>query len=85
MRAQTLPWIDCEVRKLMRAKSYYRTKARKSKKVEDWEQYRKLRNQVTWELKNAKLLYFEKLSEQSSRNPRKVWKELNKLCTRAWW
>ncbi len=54
----------------MIARSYYRTKARKSKKVEDWEQYRKLRNQVTWELKNAKLQYFEKLSEQSSRNPR---------------
>ena len=77
VRAKTLPWIDSDVRRLIKARTYYRTKAKKSMKVEDWEQYRKLRNQVTWRLKKAKLEYFGSLSQQSSRNPRKVWKEMN--------
>ena len=76
VRAKTLPWIDSDVRRLMKARTYYRTKAKKSMRVEDWEQYRKLTNQVTWRLKKAKLEYFGSLSQQSSRNPRKVWKEL---------
>ena len=79
LRAKTLPWIDSDVRRLIKARTYYRTKAKKSMKVEDWEQYRKLRNQVTWRLKKAKLKYFGSLSQQSSRNPRKVWMELNRI------
>ena len=63
VRAKTLPWIDSDVRRLMKARTYYRTKAKKSMKVEDWEQYRKLRNQVTWRLKKAKLKYFGSLSQ----------------------
>ena len=82
VRAKTLPWIGKEVRKLMKARTYYCTKAKKSKKVEDWEQYRRLRNRVTWELKKAKLQYFDDLSHQASGNPKKLWKELN--TSRTW-
>ena len=83
VRAKTLPWIGKEVRKLMKARTYYCTKAKKSKKVEDWEQYRRLRNRVTWELKKAKLQYFDDLSHQASGNPKKLWKELNRVLGRG--
>ena len=63
----------------MRARSYYCTKAKKSKKVEDWDKYKRLRNHVTQRLRKAKLQYFEGLSEQSGRNPRKAWKEVSRL------
>ena len=76
MREKTLPWIGNDVRRLMRARNYHRTKARNSKRAEDWMQYRKLRNLVTWELKKAKLEY---LSRQSTK---KVWKELNRVLGR---
>jgi len=44
--------------------------------------YRRLRNHVTARLRMAKLLYFESLSEESRRNPRKLWNGLNKALGR---
>ena len=79
VREKTLPWIGNDVRRLMRARNYHRTKARNSKRAEDWMQYRKLRNLVTWELKKAKLKYFESVSRQSTK---KLWKELNRVLGR---
>ena len=79
MRRKTLPWITQEIRALMRVKSYFLTKARKSKKTEDWDKFRKLRNQVTWSIRKAKQQHFERLSNQVADNTRKVWRELNRL------
>lgn len=69
----------------MRTRNYYCTKAKKSGNQEDWNQYRRLRNLVTWELncKKAKLQYFEKVSEKSARNSREMWKELNRVLGRG--
>ena len=83
VRAKTLPWIGSDVRALMRARNYYCTKAKKSNNVDDWNLYRKLRNRITREVKRAEIQYFEKLSEQSSGNPRKMWKELNRVLGRG--
>ena len=83
VRAQSLPWIGRSVRKLMRARNYYCTKAKKSRNQDDWKQYRKLRNLVTWELKKAKTQFFERMSDHSFRNPRKMWKELNRVLGRG--
>ena len=80
IKGKTLPWIGSDVRILMRARNYYCAKAKKTKKEEDWKQYRKLKNRVTWELKRSKLQYFEALSEQSSGNHGK---ELNKILGRG--
>jgi len=44
--------------------------------------YRRLRNHVITRLRMAKLLYFESLSEESRRNPRKLWNWLNKALGR---
>ena len=44
VRSKSLPWINHDIRALMRARSYYATMARKSKEAEDWEQYRRMRN-----------------------------------------
>ena len=79
VRRKTLPWITQEIRALMRVKSYFLTKARKSKKTEDWDKFRKLRNQVTWSIRKAKQQHFERLSNQAAGNNRKVWRELNRL------
>ena len=63
----------------MRARSYFSTKAKKSRKVEDWEKYKKVRNLVTQRIRKAKIQFFEKLSEQSKGNPKKAWREVNRL------
>ena len=51
----------------MRARSNCCAMAKKSKKADDWMKYRRLRNQVVWELKKAKLQYFKKMSGLSSK------------------
>jgi len=79
VRRKSLPWITQEVRAMMRARSYFCTKAKRGRKVEDWEQYKRLRNRVTQTLKKEKLRYFESLIEQSAKNPKKAWKEVNRL------
>ena len=78
-RVRTLPWLTQEVCALMRARSHYCTKAKKSGNVEDWEQYKRLRNQVTQGLRKEKLHYFEGLIKQSARNRSKTWKKVNRL------
>ena len=47
------------------------------KKTEDWDNFRRLRNQVTWCIRKAKQQHFQRLSNQAVGNPRKVWRELN--------
>jgi len=79
-RAKTLPWISQNAKKLIRARNYYHTMAKKSRNSNDWEQYWKLRNLVTSEMRKAKLQFFENLSNQT---PRKVWKVLNRTLGRG--
>ena len=43
---------------LMRAQSYHLTKAKKSKRMEDWVRFKSVRNQLKQSLKRAKLKYF---------------------------
>ncbi len=82
VKSNALPWIDRDIRVLMRVRNYLHTKAKASKRSEDWERYRNVRNQVTSKMRRAKLQHFEVLSEQSKSNPRKLWKELNKVLGR---
>ena len=41
--------------------------------------FKNLRNMVTKEMTTAKLRYFERVSNEAKRNPKKVWKELDRL------
>ena len=36
VKKKTRPWITSDIRALMRARNYFGTKAKKSKKAEDW-------------------------------------------------
>ena len=60
----------------MRARNNCCAMAKKSKKVDDWMKYRRLRNQVVCEMKKSKSQYFEKMSGLSSK---KAWRELNQV------
>ena len=49
--------------------NYHCTKAKRTKETKDWEQYRRLRNLVTIEMRRSKLQYFEAVSEKAAKNP----------------
>lgn len=63
----------------MRVRNYYGTKAKNGKRPEDWEMYQRLRNEVTSMVRQARVNVFEKLSAGVARNPRKMWREMNKI------
>ena len=79
VRDKSMPWISREIRMLMRKRSYQCTKAKKSKKAEDWARYKTLRNEVTTKLRQAKLSYFTELSNKPPTFCKKVWTEVNRL------
>ena len=64
VRNKSLPWINREIRVMMKARTYYLTKARKSGKVEDWVKFKSIRNPLKIRMRKAKLEYFKQLSEQ---------------------
>lgn len=79
VRDSSLPWIDQKLRKLIHVRNYYSTKAKRGKKAEDWEKYWRLRNDVTCMVRQARVKFFEKLGVEAAKNPRKMWRELEKI------
>ena len=72
VRKESLPWISREIRAAMRARNYHCTKAKRTRKAEDWEKYRLLRNRVTMMIRKSKLQHFEEVSERATKNPGKA-------------
>jgi hypothetical protein len=54
-------------------------KARKTKKVEDWNAYKRLRNKCNNKLKLAKSTFQRNLLNENVTNPRKFWKVIKKI------
>jgi len=49
------------------------------KPPEKWPTYRKLRNQVTKEIRDAIRDYYRQLIDENIGNPKKMWKAINKV------
>ena len=73
------PWITHEIVKLMYRRDHVKQKAVKSKCQTKWNEYRKLRNQVTMQIRTEKNKYYLQQSNQCANNPKSVWKFLNKV------
>ncbi len=80
VRPDSIPWITVEVRRLMRARNYYRNKHRKTGDPMDWERFKKLRNLVKRQLRAAKASHFKEVCNDV--RPQRLWKELNKVLGR---
>ena len=68
---RNLPWINIELTKSMRARNLAYRKAKRGNNPNDWNAYKKKRNQVANELKHAKKKYFKSLNPL---NPKSFWK-----------
>ena len=78
LRRQTLPWMSGALRHKMNRRYKALQKAKKERNNEGlWKEYRKLRNEVTAELRRAKSTYFAELANGKKINTRKYWKILN--------
>lgn len=55
----------------------------KAKNQCDWKCFRNLRKKVKKELKVSKVLYFEQICHDAAHQPRKMWREVNKVLGRG--
>ena len=76
-KQESLRWLSNETGHLMASWNYYLKEFRKAKAEADWENYRRLRNSIKQRLKEVKRAYFAMVCSKYSRQPKKVWKELN--------
>ena len=71
-RKHSLEWIDEEIRQMMRARNYFRTKFRKTGNQEDWMNYKNLKKRVINLTRKAKAEYFTNLVKTIGAHPGKA-------------
>ena len=75
-----MAWITNSIKRLINTRDKLKRKAIITKlETDSWSNYKKVRNQVNIELRNAKKNYYSsKLADQKC-NPKKAWKSINNL------
>ena len=74
IKGKSCPWMHHDLRKIMTDWDRLLTKARKTKNIQDWNMYKRLRNKCNNQLKSAKSSFQRNLLEQNTTNPKKFWK-----------
>ncbi|CAB3983501.1 Hypothetical predicted protein [Paramuricea clavata] len=72
VRGKPCPWINSDIRKTMSSRDCMLRKARRTKKVEHWNLYKKLQNACNNKMRFAKSTYHNDLLETAS-SPKKFW------------
>ena len=73
VRGKPCPWLNSDIRKSMISRDRMLRKARRTKKEEHWNLYRKLINTCNNKLRYAKSTFQKELVEENATNPRKFW------------
>ena len=68
VRQNDLPWINNNIRKLIRKRDRIRRKAKKNKNEHSWAKFRAVRNKVVNVLRNAKAEYYKKFCDKLKEN-----------------
>ena len=82
VRAMKSPSITPHLKKRMHAHNILKLKAVRSKNVNDWLKFKKCRNAVNNEIKQAKEQYYKNALKGNERDPRKAWQIINELTSR---
>ena len=73
------PWMTEEIIVLIRSRNCQKARAIVSKNEDDWNVFRRLRNQITMKIRKAKAAFITKSVVESTGNSGKVWKSLKRL------
>lgn len=79
VRGKPFNWITPEVRKIMIDRDRLLKKARKTKRTNDWNLYRSLRNKCNNKIKSAKSTFQRNLLHEHAGNPSKFWNCVKKI------
>ena len=73
------PWLTTELIELLHDKDYFRKRAKKSGRVEDWEDARLMRDTVNTTLRQAKQEYVKDSLKRHEKDAQKFWKTVSKI------
>ena len=76
IRSSALPWLNENIRNLIKERNFHHKKAQKSGSCNDWATYRAIRNQVVSQIRNAKRNYYTNLIEENKYDSVKLWNAL---------
>jgi len=71
------PWMDAETKASMKSKAQLYRKYRRTKKPDDYIEYRKVRNKAKSDLRKAVLNYEKKLAKEARNNPKAFYRYIN--------
>ena len=69
-------WITADLKNLMKKRDFDKKKSEKDASY--WSEYKKLRNKVTYELRNRVQEYYRNLVDETQNNPKAMWKTIHK-------
>ena len=82
VRVAKSPWITSQLKQHMHERDVLKLKASCSNTPADWLNYKKCRNSVNTEIKNAKESYYKKAFHDNAGNSRATWRIANELSAR---
>ena len=83
IRDKSLPWMNSDIRKLMNKRYKLLVKAQASNNPDDWNSYRKLRNQVSKEMKIAEANYWSTKMQNKSSGSKEFWNLVKRMTGKA--
>ena len=79
IKGQNAPWITDDFLSAIRERDFLLKKATKFNRTEDWNDFRKKRNNVNKLKNNLKRTYYNRTLRESKNNPRELWKKIREL------
>ena len=82
VRHKVSPWLTPDLKGMIIKRNHYKKKAVRSGDLNDWNEYRRVRNKTNNKLRDTKAAYYHKEIENNSGNVREIWKTINDLMSR---
>ena len=82
VRHKVSPWLTPDLKGMIIKRNNLKKKAVRSGDLNDWNEYKRLRNKTNNKLRDTKAAYYHKEIENNSGNVREIWKTINDLMSR---
>ncbi|CAB4034888.1 Hypothetical predicted protein, partial [Paramuricea clavata] len=79
VRSEYAPWITNNIREVMKQRDFLKKKAVKTGSKQFHDAYKRTRNDLNRLIKNTKSTYFRNTLNGCEKNPKEMWKTINKL------
>ena len=73
------PWISNDLLEIIQDKNSQLDRAKRTKRLDDWQLARQMRNECNLLVKRAKARYIQEQAEQDSKDPKKFWKNISDI------